>query len=59
MLFRSFALTGALCLSALENTLGTPFGRHTNRASGVRSWFNTVALEWDFTYAAGGKKGGY
>ena len=35
------------------------FGRHTDRATGVRPWFKPVVLEWDFTYAGIGKKGGY
>lgn len=45
--------------SAKENTMGMHFGRHTDRATGVRPWFKTVELEWDFTYAGVGKKGGY
>jgi uncharacterized protein involved in high-affinity Fe2+ transport len=45
--------------SAKENSMGAHFGRHTDRATGVRPWFKTVTLEWDFTYAGVGKKGGY
>jgi uncharacterized protein involved in high-affinity Fe2+ transport len=45
--------------NAPENTMGMHFGRHTDRATGVRPWFRTFELEWDFTYAGIGKKGGY
>ncbi|HET8831895.1 MAG TPA: iron transporter [Casimicrobiaceae bacterium] len=45
--------------SANENTLGQHFGRHTDRATGVRPWFKTFDVEWEFTYAGVGKKGGY
>ena len=39
--------------------LGQHFGRHTDRATGVRPWFKTFDVEWEFTYAGVGKKGGY
>ncbi|MBW7923850.1 MAG: iron transporter [Burkholderiaceae bacterium] len=45
--------------NAPENALGMHFGRHTDRATGVRPWFRPFELEWDFTYAGIGKKGGY
>ena len=45
--------------SARENTTGNQFGRHTDRATGVRPWFKPVEAEWEFTYAGIGKKGGY
>ena len=45
--------------SANENALGQHFGRHTDRATGVRPWFKTFDVEWEFTYAGVGKKGGY
>jgi len=45
--------------SAKENPHGNHFGRHTDRATGVRPWFKTVELEWEFVYAGVGKKGGY
>lgn len=35
------------------------FGRHTDRLTGVRPWFKPFAVEYDFTYAGIGKKGGY
>lgn len=45
--------------SAPENASGRHFGRHTDRATGVRPWFKPVQVEWEFTYAGVGKKGGY
>jgi len=45
--------------NARENTHGNHFGRHTDRATGVRPWFKPVETEWEFTYAGVGKKGGY
>ena len=45
--------------SAKENEFGQHFGRHTDRATGVRPWFKTFDVEWEFTYAGVGKKGGY
>jgi uncharacterized protein involved in high-affinity Fe2+ transport len=45
--------------SAKENTAGQHYGRHTDRATGVRPWFKTFEVEWEFTYAGIGKKGGY
>jgi len=45
--------------SAPENPIGHHFGRHTDRATGVRPWFKPFVVEWDFTYAGIGKKGGY
>jgi uncharacterized protein involved in high-affinity Fe2+ transport len=45
--------------SAKENPAGKSFGRHTDRATGVRPWFKPVETEWEFTYAGIGKKGGY
>lgn len=45
--------------SAKENPIGHHFGRHTDRATGVRPWFKAFDVEWDFTFAGVGKKGGY
>ena len=45
--------------NARENPQGNHFGRHTDRATGVRPWFRPVEAEWEFTYAGVGKKGGY
>jgi hypothetical protein len=35
------------------------FGRHTDRLTGVRPWFKPFDVEYDFSYAGLGKKGGY
>ncbi|CAG0950509.1 34 kDa membrane antigen [Rhodocyclaceae bacterium] len=45
--------------NARENAAGNMFGRHTDRATGVRPWFKTVEVEWELTFAGIGKKGGY
>lgn len=45
--------------SARENLTGQSFGRHTDRATGVRPWPKPFEAEWEFTYAGIGKKGGY
>ncbi|WP_043699016.1 iron transporter [Tepidimonas taiwanensis] len=45
--------------SAKENHAGHMFGRHVDKATGVRPWFQPFTLEWEFTYAGVGKKGGY
>ena len=45
--------------NAPENEAGHHFGRHTDRATGVRPWFKTFTVDWDFSYAGTGKKGGY
>jgi uncharacterized protein involved in high-affinity Fe2+ transport len=45
--------------NAKENAAGHMFGRHTDRATGVRPWFKPVETEWEFTFAGVGKKGGY
>jgi len=45
--------------NAKENMAGQHFGRHTDRATGVRPWFKPFETEWDFTFAGVGKKGGY
>ncbi len=38
---------------------GAHFGRHTDRLPGVRPWFKPFEVEWEFTFAGIGKKGGY
>ena len=38
---------------------GAHFGRHTDRLTGVRPWFKTFTVEYDFVFAGIGKKGGY
>lgn len=35
------------------------FGRHTDRLTGVRPWFKAFDVEYDFSFAGLGKKGGY
>jgi uncharacterized protein involved in high-affinity Fe2+ transport len=35
------------------------FGRHTDKETGVGPWFKPFAVQYDFTYAGIGKKGGY
>jgi uncharacterized protein involved in high-affinity Fe2+ transport len=44
---------------APENAAGHDFGRHVDRATGVRPWFKPFDMDWEFTYAGVGKKGGY
>ena len=45
--------------NAPENPYGKHFGRHTDRLTGVRPWFKTFTVVYDFTFAGLGKKGGY
>ena len=45
--------------NAKENPNGAHFGRHTDRLTGVRPWFKPFEIEWEFTFAGIGKKGGY
>lgn len=35
------------------------FGRHTDKETGVAPWFKPFSVQYDFTYAGIGKKGGY
>ncbi len=35
------------------------FGRHTDKETGVAPWFEGCELNYEFTYAGIGKKGGY
>jgi uncharacterized protein involved in high-affinity Fe2+ transport len=35
------------------------FGRHVDKETGVGPWFKPFALDYDFTFAGIGKKGGY
>ncbi len=35
------------------------FGRHVDKETGVAPWFEPFTLEYEFTYAGTGKKGGY
>ena len=45
--------------NAAENPGGKHFGRHTDRLTGVRPWFETFSVEYDFIFAGIGKRGGY
>lgn len=44
---------------AKENAGGAHFGRHTDRLTGVRPWFKPFTVDYEFSYAGVGKKGGY
>ena len=35
------------------------FGRHVDKETGVAAWFAPFTLQYEFTYAGTGKKGGY
>lgn len=35
------------------------FGRHVDKETGVGPWFGPIELNYEFTYAGTGKKGGY
>jgi uncharacterized protein involved in high-affinity Fe2+ transport len=35
------------------------FGRHVDKETGVGPWFKPIELNYDFTYAGTGKRGGY
>ena len=35
------------------------FGRHTDKETGVAPWFKPFTVQYEFTYAGTGKKGGY
>lgn len=41
------------------NPAGNHFHRHTDRLTGVRPWFKAFSVDYDFTFAGIGKKGGY
>lgn len=45
--------------NAEQNPMGNHFGRHTDRQTGVRPWFKTFTVEYDFIFAGIGKRGGY
>jgi periplasmic iron binding protein len=45
--------------NAPENASGKHYGRHTDRATGVRPWFPAFSLDYEFVFAGVGKKGGY
>jgi len=35
------------------------FGRHTDKETGVESWFKPFTLDYEFAFTGLGKKGGY
>jgi uncharacterized protein involved in high-affinity Fe2+ transport len=43
----------------IDNPLKQGFGRHTDRETGVGSWFAPFTVEYEFNYFGAGKKGGY
>lgn len=43
----------------IEPPKGKDFGRHTDRETGVRSWFKPFEVEWTFKFLGVGKRGGY
>ncbi|SMC27543.1 hypothetical protein SAMN02745857_02906 [Andreprevotia lacus DSM 23236] len=45
-------------LAPSENP-GAHFGRHVDKETGVAAWFKPFELNYEFTYAGTGKKGGY
>jgi periplasmic iron binding protein len=48
-----------LSVSPPGSTADSHFGRHTDKETGVGAWFKPFTVQYDFTYAGIGKKGGY
>jgi periplasmic iron binding protein len=48
-----------LKLSIAPPGAGSHFGRHTDKETGLGPWFTPFTVQYDFTYAGIGKKGGY
>jgi hypothetical protein len=46
-------------ISAPNANPDSHFGRHTDKETGVAPWFKPFELDYTFTYAGIGKKGGY
>ena len=42
----------------IDNPLKQGFGRHTDRETGVRPWFEPFETEWEFNYFGPGKRAG-
>ena len=53
------AALGASPALALEYPIGRHFGHHTDRPTGVQPLFKSFDVDWEFTYAGVGNKGGY
>ena len=51
--------TVTLTIAPPGSDVHSHFGRHTDKETGVAPWFAPFTLEYDFTYAGIGKKGGY
>ncbi|MBI3228979.1 MAG: iron transporter [Burkholderiales bacterium] len=58
-LFGPGKYTVKFTISPPASTGSQHFGRHTDRQTGVRPWFKPFEVEYTFTYAGIGKKGGY
>ncbi len=43
----------------IENPQKNHFGRHTDKATGVRAWFPTFAVKWEFKFLGLGKGQGF
>jgi uncharacterized protein involved in high-affinity Fe2+ transport len=48
-----------LSISPPGGSPSSHFGRHTDKETGVGPWFKPFTVQYDFTYAGVGKKGGY
>lgn len=48
-----------LTISSPQANEHAHFGRHVDKETGVGPWFKTFELNYDFTFAGIGKKGGY
>jgi len=48
-----------LTVAAPDANPNTHFGRHVDKETGVGPWFKPFTLEYKFTFAGIGKKGGY
>jgi uncharacterized protein involved in high-affinity Fe2+ transport len=48
-----------LTIAAPDASSHSHFGRHTDKETGVGPWFKPFTVQYEFTYAGIGKKGGY
>ena len=48
-----------LKISPPGSSMHSHFGRHTDKETGVGSWYKPFEAEYDFVFAGTGKKGGY
>lgn len=49
----------ALTITSPGDNPHSHFGRHIDKETGVAAWFKPFTLQYEFTYAGIGKKGGY